>query len=58
VNVLNLVEGREVILESPQDAFEPFVVHYYGDIITCQRLKAYRWKLLKIFGEKEENRVY
>ena len=28
VNVLNLVEGREAIVTSPQGAFEPFVVHY------------------------------
>ena len=28
VNVLNLVEGREAIVESPTGAFEPFVVHY------------------------------
>jgi mannose-6-phosphate isomerase class I len=28
VNVLNLVEGEEAIVESPTDAFDPFVVHY------------------------------
>jgi len=28
VNVLNLVEGREVLVESPAGAFAPFVVHY------------------------------
>lgn len=28
VNVLNLIEGEEAIVESPQGAFEPFVVHY------------------------------
>ena len=28
LNVLNLVEGREAIVESPSGAFEPFVVHY------------------------------
>ncbi len=28
VNVLNLIEGDEVIVESPTNAFEPFVVHY------------------------------
>jgi len=28
VNVLNLVEGEEVLVESPTGAFEPFVVHY------------------------------
>ena len=28
VNVLNVVEGDELIVESPTHAFEPFVVHY------------------------------
>ncbi|MGS2760658.1 class I mannose-6-phosphate isomerase [Sinomicrobium sp. M5D2P9] len=28
VNVINLVEGREATVESPEDKFEPFVVHY------------------------------
>lgn len=28
VNVLNLVEGEEAIVESPDGAFEPFIVHY------------------------------
>ena len=28
VNVLNLVEGEECIVESPANAFRPFVVHY------------------------------
>lgn len=28
VNVLNLVEGDEVIVESPSKSFEPFIVHY------------------------------
>ena len=28
VNVLNLVEGEEAVVESPDGAFEPFIVHY------------------------------
>lgn len=28
VNVLNLVEGKEVLIESPEGYFEPFTVHY------------------------------
>ena len=28
VNVLNLVEGEEAVVESPINAFKPFVVHY------------------------------
>jgi len=34
VNVLNLVEGDEAIVESPDDAFEPFVVHYAETFIV------------------------
>jgi hypothetical protein len=28
VNVLNLVEGRAAVVESPDRAFDPFEVHY------------------------------
>jgi hypothetical protein len=34
VNVLNLVEGREGVVESPTGAFEPFVVHYAETFIV------------------------
>lgn len=34
VNVLNLVEGREAVIESPSGAFEPFVVHYAETFIV------------------------
>jgi mannose-6-phosphate isomerase class I len=34
VNVLNLVEGREAIVESPTGAFEPFEVHYAETFIV------------------------
>lgn len=34
VNVLNLVEGAEAIVESPTDAFEPWVVHYAETFIV------------------------
>jgi len=34
VNVLNLVEGREAVVESPEGAFEPFVVHYAETFIV------------------------
>jgi mannose-6-phosphate isomerase class I len=34
VNVLNLVQGREAIVESPDRAFEPFVVHYAETFIV------------------------
>ena len=34
VNVVNLVEGDEVIVESPECAFEPFPVHYAETFIV------------------------
>jgi len=34
VNVLNLVEGREAVVESPAGTFEPFVVHYAETFIV------------------------
>ena len=34
VNVLNLVEGEEIIVESPDGAFEPLVVHYAETFIV------------------------
>ncbi|MPY87910.1 MAG: mannose-6-phosphate isomerase [Luteitalea sp.] len=34
VHVLNLVEGREAIVESPTGAFEPFPVHYAETFIV------------------------
>ena len=34
VNVINLVEGREAIVESPTNDFEPFVVHYAETFIV------------------------
>jgi mannose-6-phosphate isomerase class I len=34
VNVLNLVQGDEAIIESPDGAFEPFVLHYAETVIV------------------------
>ena len=41
VNVLNLVEGEEVIVESPQGAFEPFIVHYAETFIVPASVGGY-----------------
>lgn len=41
VNVLNLIEGDEAIVESPTDAFEPFVVHYAETFIIPSCIKEY-----------------
>jgi mannose-6-phosphate isomerase class I len=34
VNVLNLVQGREAVVESPSGAFKPFIVHYAETFIV------------------------
>jgi mannose-6-phosphate isomerase class I len=41
VNVLNLVEGREAIVESPSGAFDPFAVHYAETFIVPAAVGAY-----------------
>lgn len=41
VNVLNLVEGDEAIVESPDGAFEPFVVHYAETFIVPAQVGPY-----------------
>ncbi|HYG24222.1 MAG TPA: class I mannose-6-phosphate isomerase [Verrucomicrobiae bacterium] len=41
VNVLNLVEGEEVVVESPEGAFEPFVVHFAETFIVPAAVGAY-----------------
>jgi mannose-6-phosphate isomerase class I len=34
VNIVNLVEGREAVIESPTGAFEPYIVHYAETFIV------------------------
>jgi mannose-6-phosphate isomerase class I len=41
VNVICLVEGDEVIVESPSDAFDPFIVHYAEVFIVPAKVGAY-----------------
>jgi hypothetical protein len=41
VNVLNLVEGAEVVVESPDAAFDPFVAHYAETFIVPAQVGAY-----------------
>lgn len=50
VQVLNLVEGREATVESPDNAFEPFVVHYAETFIIPAAVGAYR---IRPSGESE-----
>ncbi len=50
VNVVCLVEGDEVIVESPSGAFEPFIVHYAEVFIVPAVVGAYT---IRPYGESE-----
>lgn len=52
LNVLNLVEGREAIVESSANAFKPFIVHYAETFIIPASLGAY---IIRPYGETEGN---
>ncbi|HWQ93372.1 MAG TPA: class I mannose-6-phosphate isomerase [Clostridia bacterium] len=41
VNVLNLVQGEEAVVESPEGLFEPFVVHYAETFIVPAQVGPY-----------------
>lgn len=42
VNVLNLVEGEEIVVSSVDGSFEPFVVHYGETFIIPENIKKYK----------------
>lgn len=50
VNVLNLVEGKEAIVESPDAKFEPFIVRYAETFIVPAAVGAYT---IRPFGRSE-----
>lgn len=53
VNVLNLVEGDEIIVESPDEKFEPLIVHYAETFIVPAAVKVYTIRPhSKIAGQK------
>lgn len=41
VNMLNLIDGKEAIVESPTNAFAPFVVHYAETFIIPANIEEY-----------------
>jgi mannose-6-phosphate isomerase class I len=50
VNVLNLIEGREAIIESPTNAFDPYIIHYAETFIVPAEVGAYT---VRPHGESE-----
>ena len=50
VNVLNLIEGREIIVESPSNSFEPFIIHYAETFIVPAAVGEYT---IRPHGESE-----
>ena len=50
VQVLNLVEGEEAVVESPDGSFEPFVVHYAETFIIPECVKKFT---VRPFGASE-----
>lgn len=54
VNVLNLIEGREALVESPSNAFEPYVVHYAETFIIPAQIEEYT---IRPYGESEGQEI-
>jgi mannose-6-phosphate isomerase class I len=50
VNVLNLIEGEEAVIESPDNTFEPFVVHYAETFIVPAKVSRYS---IRPYGKSE-----
>jgi mannose-6-phosphate isomerase class I len=53
VHVLNLIEGDEVVVESPSQAFEPFVVHYVETFIVPAAVGPYTIRPTRPTGGRE-----
>jgi mannose-6-phosphate isomerase class I len=53
VNVLNLVEGEAAVVESPEDAFAPFEVHYAETFIVPASVGRYRVRAADRKGARE-----
>jgi mannose-6-phosphate isomerase class I len=54
VNVLCLVEGDEIMVESPENAFKPFVVHYAETFVVPAAVDAYT---IRPYGRSEGKEV-
>ncbi len=54
LNVLNLIEGSECIVESPVNAFKPFIVHYAETFIIPANVGAY---IIRPYGASEGKEI-
>lgn len=54
VNMLNLIDGKEAIVESPTHAFEPFVVHYAETFIIPASIEEYT---IRPYGMSENEEI-
>lgn len=54
VNVLNLVQGREAVIESPTGAFAPYVVHYAETFIIPAAVGRYT---IRPYGDSHGERL-
>lgn len=54
VNVLNLVDGDEAVVESPENAFEPFIVHYAETFIVPADVGKYT---IKPYGKSKGKKI-
>lgn len=54
VHMLNLIDGKEAIVESPDHSFEPFVVHYAETFIIPASVGAYT---IRPYGMSENEEI-
>lgn len=54
VNMLNLIDGKEAIVESPKNEFEPFVVHYAETFIIPASISEYT---IRPYGMSENEEI-
>lgn len=51
---MNLVEGKEAIILSPDNKFEPFVVHYAETFVIPANVDAY---VIQPYGESKGKEI-
>lgn len=54
VNMLNLIDGKEAIVESPNHEFEPFIVHYAETFIIPAAVESYT---IRPYGMSEHEEI-